>query len=81
MGVEGHPAGGWDRTALRTSNVCHSRKLMMPRSWANHPPAACEKGDRQGEEDEGGVAGTWMHRGEVRRSCEVRWGCGMRVKI
>lgn len=46
----GTPSRGWDRTALRTSNVCHSRKLMMPRSWANHPPAVCEKRDRQRED-------------------------------
>lgn len=45
----GTPSRGWDRTALRTSNVCHSRKLMMPRSWANHPPAACGKKDRHTE--------------------------------
>lgn len=72
----GTPSRGWDRTALRTSNVCHSRKLMMPRSWANHPPAVCEKRDRQRERTEGGVAGTWMQSEEVRCSCGVSLGVG-----
>lgn len=45
----GTPSRGWDRTELRTSNVCHSRKLMMPHSWAKHPPAACGKKDRHTE--------------------------------
>ena len=49
MGVKRTPSRGWDRTALGTSNVCHSRKLMMPRSWANHPPTVCEKRERQRE--------------------------------
>lgn len=79
----GTPSRGWDRTALRTSNVCHSRKLMMPHSWANHPPAACEKRDRQRERErtEGSVAGTWMQSEEVRCSCGVSWGWGVWVKI
>lgn len=81
LGVEGHPAGGWDRTALCTSNVCHSRKLMMPRFEPTIPLAVCEKRDRQRVKTEGGVVGTWMQWEEVRRSHEVRWGCGMWVKI
>lgn len=74
----GTPSRGWDRTALRTSNVCHSRKLMMPRSWANHPPAACEKRGRQSART---VAGTWIQSEEVRRSRGVRRGWGVSVKV
>lgn len=73
--------GGGTETALLTSNVCHSRKLMMPHSWANHPPAAYEKRDRQRQRTKGGAAGTWIQSGEVRCSCWERWGWGMWVKI
>lgn len=61
----GTPSRGWDRTSLCTSNVCHSRKLMMPRSWANHPPAAFEKRDRQTEREDWGWC-CW-HMDAVRR--------------
>lgn len=72
MGVEGHPAGGWDRTALCTSNVCHSSKLMMPHSWANHPPAACEK--RETEIGDWGCRVLAHGNSEKRWDALVRWG-------
>lgn len=68
----GTPSRGWDRTALCTPNVCHSKKLMMPPSWANHPPAGGRK--RTG----GGVAGTRTQLQEVRCCLRSEVGVGCR---